>query len=132
MPTWRDDVVAALQRGEKIEAIRLYREATSCGLAEAKSFVEQLAETLTTGELPSAQVTSDDADLLSLLQNGQKIEAIKAYRQRYGVDLKAAKDAVEAMGKRAGISTTGTGCLLLLGTFSCGLMMVIAGLMAVA
>lgn len=130
MPTWRDDVVAALTRGEKIEAIRLYREATGVGLAEAKSFVEQLAETLTTGELPPTPATSDDADLLSLLQKGEKIGAIKIYRDRYGVDLKGAKDAVEAIAERAGLPKTGSGCLVLLGAMSCGLTMAIAGLLA--
>ena len=35
-------VLEALQRGEKIEAIKLYREATGAGLAEAKDYVEEL------------------------------------------------------------------------------------------
>ena len=36
------------------------------------------------------------AEIDSLLQAGQKIAAIKAYRQLHGVDLKTAKDAVDA------------------------------------
>jgi ribosomal protein L7/L12 len=35
-------VLDALLRGNKIEAIKLYREATGVGLAEAKAFVEEL------------------------------------------------------------------------------------------
>ena len=35
-------VTEALQRGEKIEAIKLYREATGVGLKEAKDFVEEM------------------------------------------------------------------------------------------
>jgi ribosomal protein L7/L12 len=35
-------VVAALERGEKIEAIRQYRAATGAGLKEAKEFVEEI------------------------------------------------------------------------------------------
>ena len=35
-------VMEALERGNKIEAIKLYREATGVGLAEAKVFVEGL------------------------------------------------------------------------------------------
>jgi hypothetical protein len=34
----------ALFRGQKIEAIKLYREATGAGLAEAKTAVEKLEE----------------------------------------------------------------------------------------
>lgn len=33
-------IEAALARGQKIEAIKLYREATNCGLKEAKDAVE--------------------------------------------------------------------------------------------
>src|SRR5262249_14105583 len=35
-------VVEALRRGEKIQAIKLYRESTGVGLREAKEFVEDL------------------------------------------------------------------------------------------
>jgi hypothetical protein len=35
-------VVEALQRGEKIRAIKFYREATGVGLKEAKDFVEEV------------------------------------------------------------------------------------------
>ena len=36
------EVTDALQRGEKIEAIKHYREATGVGLKEAKDFVEEI------------------------------------------------------------------------------------------
>ncbi len=36
----QDAIVAALASGQKIEAIKLYREATGEGLKEAKSFVD--------------------------------------------------------------------------------------------
>ncbi len=37
-----------------------------------------------------------------LLRGGRKIEAIKMYRTLHGVDLKAAKDAVEARARELG------------------------------
>ncbi|MCC7055448.1 MAG: ribosomal protein L7/L12 [Gemmatimonadaceae bacterium] len=37
------DVIAAAQRGEKIEAIKILRERTGVGLAEAKDAVEAFA-----------------------------------------------------------------------------------------
>ena len=37
-----------------------------------------------------------------LLRGGQKIQAIKYYRELHGVDLKTAKDAVEARGRELG------------------------------
>jgi ribosomal protein L7/L12 len=36
------DVVDALKRGEKIEAIKRYREGTGAGLKDAKDFVEEV------------------------------------------------------------------------------------------
>ncbi len=36
-------ILEALQLGNRIEAIRLYREATGCDLAEATWFVDELA-----------------------------------------------------------------------------------------
>ena len=39
------------------------------------------------------------AEIDGLLRAGQKIEAIKMYRTLHGVDLKAAKDAIDARGR---------------------------------
>ena len=44
----RPSVQDALQRGNKIEAIKLYREATGVGLAEAKKDVEAIQISLKT------------------------------------------------------------------------------------
>lgn len=38
----QDEVVALARAGKKIEAIKVYREATGAGLAEAKTAVERL------------------------------------------------------------------------------------------
>jgi len=38
----QDEVVALVRAGKKIEAIKVYREATGVGLAEAKRAVDQL------------------------------------------------------------------------------------------
>jgi ribosomal protein L7/L12 len=42
------------------------------------------------------------AEIDALLRTGRKIEAIKMYRSLHGVDLKAAKDAVEARARDLG------------------------------
>ncbi len=42
----RDAIIEALRAGHKIGAIKLYREASGAGLAEAKRFVEQLQSRL--------------------------------------------------------------------------------------
>jgi len=81
-----------------IHAIKLYREATGAGLAEAKEAVEAMAR----GEAvkpPSGAVNYDnpilEARIKSLLSKRQKVEAVKIYREEYGIGLKDAKDAVD-------------------------------------
>lgn len=40
--TFKDTVLKLLRTGEKIRAIKLYRETTGCSLREAKEYVESL------------------------------------------------------------------------------------------
>ena len=81
-----------------IHAIKLYREVTGTGLAEAKDAVEAMAR----GEAlkpPSGMLDYDnpilEARIKSLLAKKQKVTAVKIYREEYGVGLKDAKDAVD-------------------------------------
>lgn len=39
-------IIALIKKGNKIEAIKMYRELTNTGLAEAKNAVEQIESTL--------------------------------------------------------------------------------------
>ena len=100
-------IQALMARGEKIEAIRVLREATGLGLAEAKHWVESAIH-------PSVPPDSSNVDreLLTLLESNQKIEAIKRLRERTQMGLKEAKDYVEALAARHGrITKQTTGCM---------------------
>lgn len=103
-------VLALLSSGSKIEAIKVYREATGVGLAEAKSAVEALERNQVIAT--SGTVDSDlEAELLPILRNQGLIPAIKVYRERTGTGLKESKDAVEAIAARHGIvASRSTGC----------------------
>lgn len=96
-----DDIKAEIAAGNKIAAIKLYREATGAGLAEAK----QAVELIEAGKPPpsgAAPTASADAmqEVSALVMAGKKIEAIRVYRAAAGVDLKDAKDAVDALEER--------------------------------
>lgn len=83
-----------------LHAIKLYREATGVGLAEAKAAVEEMAHN--EAIKPPDGVMNYDNPILegrikSLLSKRKKIEAVKIYREEYGVGLKEAKDAVDRM-----------------------------------
>ncbi len=110
--TFEDQIRELLATGNKIAAIKRYREETGVGLAEAKAAVESLE----TGKSVTERVQLNDSDLtnqiVSLLGRGDKIEAIKLYRQRFEVDLRKAKEAVERIGEQNGIpASSGSGCL---------------------
>ncbi|MCI0551932.1 MAG: hypothetical protein L0287_13350 [Anaerolineae bacterium] len=81
-----------------IQAIQLYREVTGVSLAEAKESVEEMARD-EAGKPPSGVRDYDDpvmeSKIKSLLAKGKKIDAVKIYREEYGIGLKQAKDAVD-------------------------------------
>ena len=83
-----------LLQGHKIQAIKLQRECTGQGLAEAKGYVEALEAGLH-AEKPT------DVDLAKqlkhLLLRGRKIDAIKLQRECTGQGLEEAKGYVEAL-----------------------------------
>ena len=81
-----------VRQGRTIEAIKLVREQTGCGLVEGKAVVEKLQR-----ELAGQSAGGATDEIRELLRAGRKIEAVKAYRERTGAGLKEAKDAVDAM-----------------------------------
>lgn len=103
---------SALARGSKIEAVKLYREATASGLAEAKAAVERIAkdEVFDPADAarllvsprpdrpaPSGMTGGKLATIVAALRQGRKIEAIKLFREATGMGLAESKEAVEAM-----------------------------------
>ncbi len=95
-------VLDALRRERKIEAIKVYREATGATLADAKRAVEryEVKQPLTHAPLSPPPTQLDDAawrQLRALVARGQKIQAIKLYRELTGVGLREAKDAIDAL-----------------------------------
>jgi ribosomal protein L7/L12 len=91
--------------GDKLEAIKVYRAATGANLQEAKDAVEQMAagqpadlnRAAPQTDAEESRRAANHAALQKLARSGQTIEAIKLYRGMYGVGLKEAKDAVDAM-----------------------------------
>lgn len=97
-------VLALMQQGNKIGAIKAYREQTGLGLREAKAMIDQLALGVSpTASNPPAStpagqpVPPANDEVVTLIRQGNKIGAIKAYREQTGLGLKEAKDAVEQM-----------------------------------
>jgi ribosomal protein L7/L12 len=99
-------------QGNKIAAIKLYRETTGVSLAEAKDAVEAIIAGIPVTFPAPVQVSDPDPFLENqikrLLAERKKIEAVKMYRDAYQCGLKDAKDAVDliqAEMRREGYST---------------------------
>jgi len=102
MPGLRPDQIQEIHelihQKQIIQAIKLYRETTGVGLAEAKEAIEEMAGDEFTK--PASGVRDYDNPILesrikSLLARRRKVDAVKIYREEYGVGLKEAKDAVD-------------------------------------
>lgn len=104
MPGLTPDVVRTihdlLHEDQILMAIKVYRDATGVSLAEAKAAVERMSQNEFTK--PPDDVRDRDNPVLearikSLLSKGKKIDAVKIYREEFGVGLKEAKDAVDSI-----------------------------------
>jgi ribosomal protein L7/L12 len=99
------EVRSLLAAGDKIGAIKLYRELTGLGLKEAKDAVDAMEAGRSLPSPPTAarraagMDPATDPEIRSLVQSGQLIEAIKRYRTVTGAGLKEAKDAIEGLGR---------------------------------
>ena len=95
-----EEVWRLIRAGQKINAIKAYRQITGTGLKEAKAAVDHMTAG-TKEPLPQEQSVQRESDLVDpeklqrLIREGHKIEAIKYFRQQRGVGLKEAKDAVD-------------------------------------
>ena len=107
----KQQVRALLDDGQKIAAVKLYKDQTGVGLAEAKAAVEALEAGGGPPSTPAEMSDDLEAELLRLLGRGDKLEAVKLYKDQKGVSLLEAKQAVESLAARHGLETQRGGCL---------------------
>lgn len=112
------EVLRLIRAGNKIGAIKLYREKTGVGLKEAKDAVEQ-GDFSGLHPIHVQPSGAPEEQALTLLRAGKKIEAIKLWRERTGKGLKDSKDAVEALAHSHNIEVKSeSGCFI--ATAVCG------------
>ncbi|MBN1452635.1 MAG: ribosomal protein L7/L12 [Anaerolineales bacterium] len=91
-----------IAQGQKITAVKLYRELTGVGLKEAKDAVEAIERGEPVRNVAPLQFDTQNSALLEdqikqLLLKRQKIQAVKIYREAHNCGLKDAKDAVDSI-----------------------------------
>jgi ribosomal protein L7/L12 len=96
------EVVAALQRGNVIEAVKLLRKTFDISLKEAKAAIDQRSRGV--AQPPAGSSAASPVQLpieaLQALRRGNEIEAIGIVRKKTGVGLMEAKEAVDAWRRR--------------------------------
>lgn len=86
--------------GNKLEAIKQFRNMADVGLAEAKAFIDALepgGHRASAHEATPRNLRSAEEAALAAIRSGNVIEAIKRYQQISRTGLKDARDAVEAL-----------------------------------
>lgn len=108
---WWAEIEQLVRQKRKIEAIKLYRTYTNTGLREAKEAIDQLEQGLFRAGFPDPdfshpgfpafrpgrQAVEPNDEVRHYVQIGQKIKAIKAYREQTGLSLKDAKDEIDRL-----------------------------------
>ena len=90
-------ILEQINKGNKIEAIKMLREELNIGLKEAKEFVGKLSSV---NDNPNENFIeqkniSVSEKALNFLREGKKIDAVKVVREETGLGLKDSKDMVE-------------------------------------
>lgn len=71
-------------------------------VARLTSLVDNLYKHLGIGQLAASAMDQTDPAIIDAIHGGNKIMAIKLWRERTGVGLKEAKDAVEELARSIG------------------------------
>ena len=82
-----------LATGPKIAAVKAYKDRTGVSLKAAKAAIDAVP-------VPTSSIVSTGLELThaerQMVADGRPVSAIKAYRDRTGVDLRTAKAAIDA------------------------------------
>lgn len=98
-------VGALLAEGRLIPAVKLIRQQTGLGLAEAKAYADRLAAGADAAEpapAPRASISpAEMARIQQLIAQGKKLQAVKELREHTGLGLREAKLTVDRMAESA-------------------------------
>ena len=88
-----DAEMELLATGPKIAAVKAYKDRTDVSLKAAKAAIDAVP-------VPTSSIVSTGLELThaerQMVADGRPVSAIKAYRDRTGVDLRTAKAAIDA------------------------------------
>lgn len=93
-PEIQQEAILLIANNQKILAVKLIVDHTRCGLKEAKDYIDSLQGGF---RRPTVNLNDLDAQLLAILSQGNKLSAIKHYKDATGSGLAESKDYVEKL-----------------------------------
>ncbi|MBB6239612.1 ribosomal protein L7/L12 [Pedobacter sp. AK013] len=93
-PEAKQKALLFLSRNQKVAAVKVVKDHSGCGLKEAKDYVDALEEGV---NQPVNNLADLDAALLVILSQGNKLNAIKHYKDVTGLGLAESKDYIEKL-----------------------------------
>lgn len=108
---WQSEVKRLLATGQKLEAIKVYREATGVGLAEAKAAVEAGLSEVQAPPALSHSPEEFEREIVCRLTSDGMIPTIRWVREQTRLGLQESKDLVDQIAARNGITPKASGCL---------------------
>jgi len=93
-PDIQQQALLLIANNQKIAAVKLIMDHTHCGLKDAKDFADGLQAG---AQKPITEPANLDEQLLAILSQGNKLNAIKCYKDATGAGLAESKDYVEKL-----------------------------------
>lgn len=107
---WQAEVQRLMATGQKIEAIKVFREATGVGLAEAKAAVEAGLSEVQAPPALSHSPEQFEQEIVRRLTADGMISTIKWVREQTRMGLKDSKDLVDQIAAKNGVAPKAGGC----------------------
>ena len=92
-----NEIIELIRNDQKLEAIKRYKDLRGTSLLDAKNFIEELTKRLRQQSPESSAATADLCEIAELIYAGQKLKAIKRYREARATSLYDAKQFVEEL-----------------------------------
>jgi ribosomal protein L7/L12 len=94
------EIEILLSENRKVEAIKLVMDTTHIHLKEAKDFIDNYKTANVSTSNEAAPRRDIDTEILKLLANGNKLAAVKLYKDATGLGLADSKDYVDQLHER--------------------------------
>lgn len=91
------EIIELIRDDQKLEAVKRYKDLRRTSLLEAKNFIEELTERLEQESPEILAAPSELEEIAELIYAGQKLEAVKRYRDQRSVSLVDAKQFIEQL-----------------------------------